>query len=73
MRGSSDKAFNGVKIFSATMVGDRNGLGEKIIAWLRTHPAIEPVDSIVTQSSDSAFHCVAITIFYWEDLPDKGG
>ena len=65
---ASNKAFNGVKIFSATMVGDRDGLGEKINSWLRAHPKIEPVDSIVTQSSDSAFHCVAITIFYWEDL-----
>ena len=50
------------------MVGDRDGLGEKIAVWLRAHPAIEPVESIVTQSSDDAFHCVAITIFYWEDL-----
>lgn len=50
------------------MVGDRNILGEKIEAWLHSHPAIEPVDSIVTQSSDSAFHCVAITIFYWENI-----
>ena len=50
------------------MMGDRDGLGEKISAWLRAHPTIEPIDSIVTQSSDSAFHCVAITIFYWEDF-----
>jgi hypothetical protein len=25
-------------------------------------------DFIVTQSSDSQFHCVAITVFYWERL-----
>ena len=53
------------------MVGDRNVLGEKIKAWLQVNPTIEPVDSVVTQSSDSAFHCIAITIFYWEDLDDS--
>jgi len=25
------------------------------------------VDTIVTQSSDEAFHCLAITVFYLED------
>lgn len=50
------------------MVGDRDALGEKITAWLQSHPEIEPVDAVVTQSSDEAFHCITITIFYWEDL-----
>jgi hypothetical protein len=50
------------------MVGDRDGLGEKITAWLHDNPHIEPVDAVVTQSSDEAFHCVAITIFFWEKL-----
>ena len=52
------------------MVADREVLGEKIMAWLQSHPKIQPIESIVTQSSDDAFHCVAITIFYWEDLGD---
>ena len=58
--------FNGVKVFSATMVADREQLGEKISEWLVANPRIEPRDAVVTQSSDEAFHCLAITIFYWE-------
>jgi hypothetical protein len=30
-------------------------------------------DFIVTQSSDSQFHCVAITVFYWERLGSSRG
>jgi hypothetical protein len=57
-------AFNAVKIFSATMAPDREHLGDKVTAWLRDHPDVEVVDTIVTQSSDEAFHCLAITLFY---------
>ena len=60
--------FNGMKIFSATMVQEREHLGEKVTNWLREHPRCKVVDTIVTQSSDQAFHCLAITVFYWEDL-----
>jgi len=59
-------AFNGVKVFSATMFADREHLGEKVGAWLQSNPARKPVDVVVTQSSDDAFHCLAITVFYWE-------
>jgi hypothetical protein len=64
--GQESKPFNGVKVFSATMAPERDNLGEKITAWLRDHPNCEVVDTIVTQSSDEAFHCLAITLFYWE-------
>lgn len=57
-------AFNGVKVFSATMVKDRNALGDVVTEWLRAHPTYEIVDYKVTQSSDQAFHCLAITLFY---------
>ncbi len=60
------RPFNGVKVFSATMAPERDNLGDKITNWLRDHPNCEIVDTIVTQSSDEAFHCLAITIFYWE-------
>ena len=64
----SDKnQFNGVKIFSATMAQERDQLGEKVSQWLADHPRLRVVDTIVTQSSDEAFHCLAITLFYWED------
>jgi hypothetical protein len=59
--------FNGVKVFSATMAQERDQLGEKVSAWLADHPSCKVIDTIVTQSSDEAFHCLAITLFYWED------
>jgi hypothetical protein len=57
-------AFNGVKTFSATMAKARDALGEQITAWLLNAPDREVVDTVVTQSSDAAFHCITITIFY---------
>ncbi|MCA9679598.1 MAG: hypothetical protein KC464_31490 [Myxococcales bacterium] len=63
--------FNGVKVFSATMVADRDQLGEKISAWLAAHPQLKVTDMVVTQSSDEAFHCLAITLFYWEESARK--
>ncbi len=59
--------FNGVKVFSATMAQERDQLGEKITQWLSAHPGVEIVDKIVTQSSDEAFHCLAITLFFTEE------
>ncbi|MFH2006906.1 MAG: hypothetical protein ABI333_10010 [bacterium] len=62
------KDFNGVKIFSATMAQEREHLGEKVTDWIRTRPDVEIVNTIVTQSSDEVFHCIAITLFYKEEL-----
>ena len=59
--------FNGVKVFSATMAQERENLGEKVTAWIREHQQCQVVDAIVTQSSDEAFHCLAITVFWWEE------
>jgi hypothetical protein len=58
--------FNGVKIFSATMAQERDRLGDRITEWMREHPGFEIVDTVVTQSSDEAFHCLVITLFYRE-------
>jgi hypothetical protein len=64
----SDKNnFNGVKVFSATMAQERDQLGEKVTAWLADRPGLLVVDTIVTQSSDEAFHCLAITVFYRDE------
>jgi len=63
-----DIKFNGVKVFSATMVADREQLGEKVTAWMANNPAKKVTDIVITQSSDEAFHCIAITVFYWEDF-----
>ena len=64
----NDLKFNGVKVFSATMVADRDQLGEKVTDWMAKNQAAKKVtDIVITQSSDEAFHCIAITVFYWED------
>jgi hypothetical protein len=56
--------FDGVKVFSATMFQDRARLGDRVGEWLALHPEIAIDDLVVTQSSDSSFHCIAITVFY---------
>jgi len=65
-------AFNGVKVFAATMVAQRQTLGEQVTAWLedarRSRPGFQLVDMVVRQSSDEAFHCISITVFFNEDL-----
>jgi hypothetical protein len=63
-----DVKFNGVKVFSATMVADRDQLGEKVTSWIANNPDKKVTDVVVTQSSDEAFHCIAITVFYAETL-----
>ena len=64
-----DVKFNGVKVFSATMVADRDQLGEKVTAWIAGNKDKKVTDIVITQSSDEAFHCIAITVFYAEERP----
>ena len=66
-----DVKFNGVKVFSATMVADRDQLGEKVSEWMHRNSQLKVTDIVVTQSSDEAFHCIAITVFYWEDTSKR--
>jgi hypothetical protein len=66
-----DVRFNGVKVFSATMVADRDQLGEKVSDWMSRNSHLKVTDIVVTQSSDEAFHCIAITVFFWEDVSKK--
>ncbi len=56
--------FTGVKVFTTTLARDREAMGEHIGRWLSDHPDLEVVDKLVTQSSDSEFHCLSITLFY---------
>ena len=58
--------FNGVKVFSATKFMERDRLGETVTRWLAEHAYLDVVDLVVTQSSDSAFHCITISVFYFE-------
>ena len=65
VRFSSEHSFNSVKVFSATMMNDRSALGDTITTWLKENPSFEITEIYVTQSSDEAFHCLAMTVFYY--------
>ena len=54
----------GVKVFTATKAKDREALGDVVTRWLADNPRARVVDKVVTQSSDSQFHCLSITLFY---------
>jgi hypothetical protein len=60
------RRFNGVQVFSATMVEQRQHLGEKVTDWLARHPSCEIADITVTQSSDASFHCIALVVFFFD-------
>jgi hypothetical protein len=66
--GSVVVPFNGVKVFSATMFADRGLLGDKVTAWIASSPTRKLTDIVVTQSSDAAFHCITISVFYHEPV-----
>jgi phage terminase large subunit GpA-like protein len=61
-----DLPFDGVKVFSATLFAERGRLGERVTAWMAEHSRFTVTQFVVTQSSDSEFHCLAITVFYRE-------
>jgi hypothetical protein len=56
--------FTGVRVFSATLLREREVLGEQVTRWLGDNPGLEVVDKVVSQSSDAAFHCPSITLFF---------
>lgn len=62
--------FTGVKVFTATRSRDRETLGEQVTEWLSENE-VTIVDKIVTQSSDSEFHCITISLFYTERQKPK--
>ena len=68
-----DLPFDGLKVFSATLFADRSRLGERVTEWLAAHQRLTVTQFVVTQSSDSEFHCLAITVFYNEGGPRGGG
>lgn len=64
--------FEAVKVFSATKQKERDELGETITRWLdERRGKVDIVDKIITQSSDSEYHCVTITLFYNRRNQDK--
>ncbi|MBN2725072.1 MAG: hypothetical protein JXR95_13480 [Deltaproteobacteria bacterium] len=58
--------FNGVRVFSATMAQERENLGEKVTDWMSRNPNLEIMEIETHQSSDEAFHCISIIVFYRE-------
>lgn len=54
----------GAKVFTATKAKERDELGEAVTRWLAANPNAKVIDKVVTQSSDSEFHCLSITLFY---------
>ena len=65
--GTETEQFSGAKVFFATKARDRDTLGEKITEWIRANPANRIVSKHVTQSSDSAFHFITVTLFYQQE------
>ncbi len=60
----------GVKVFTATRAREREALGETVTRWLSENPTVRITDRFVTQSSDSEFHCLTITLIYELPQPD---
>lgn len=56
--------FDGLEVFSATMFRDRAMLGERVTDWIAANPQYDIVDYDVVQSSDEAFHCTTIVIYF---------
>lgn len=50
------------------MFADRAQLGEKVTAWIAGNSQRKLTDIVVTQSSDEAFHCITISVFYHEPI-----
>lgn len=64
--------FSGCEVFSSTMHRDRDAMGQKITAWLESHPDLEIVARDALQSSDSQYHCVTIVLWYRQRKPKTG-
>jgi hypothetical protein len=57
--------YQAIKVFTATKAKERESLSEAVNAWLsKNQDLIEIINTEVRQSSDEAFHCLTIVIFY---------
>lgn len=56
--------FTGIKVFSATLADARGRLGDVATDWMKSNPRLKVVDRQILQSSDNAFHCLTIMLFY---------
>ena len=62
-----EDSIRSVKVFSATMVRQREVLGERVTEWIRDNPDVHILRTVVAQSSDQQFHCLSIVLFCGED------
>ena len=53
---------NLIKVFSATKARDRDTLGERVTAWIQANPGIAILRTVVSQTSDSEFHCLSMVL-----------
>ena len=67
----ADTRFDSVRVFSSTLVADRLRLGERVTEWIATHPHVKVTELVVTQSSDSAYHCLTFTLFFRESRDQR--
>ena len=56
--------FTGLKIFSATKAREREEISDRITDWIDANRNLEIVGQEVKQSSDNAFHCLTVVLFY---------
>jgi hypothetical protein len=57
-----DQRIDLVKVFSATRSTERDRLGDRVTTWLRGHPDVTIMRTIVLLSSDARFHCFSIVL-----------
>jgi len=55
-------AISVLKVFSATMQRDRERLGDRVSDWLAENPQLEVLQTIVSLSSDSSYHCLSFVL-----------
>jgi hypothetical protein len=67
----NSEKVNVVKVFSATRARDREALGEVVTAWIASNPDVRVLKTVVSLSSDSAFHCLSIVLIGTRP-PDQG-
>ena len=61
-RPTSSPNTNLIKVFSATKARERDDLGDRITAWIRSNPGIQVLRTVVSQSSDERFHCLSVVL-----------
>lgn len=56
--------LDGIRVFSATLAQDRQQLGDRVTDWIANNRDLAIRDVTIVQSSDQAFHCLTIVVFY---------